>query len=369
MKKILLLIVMIPLLGFYGCEKDDLIENRSNVLTNTGKTSAASDACGEVAEFTLWAGQHINAGSLLVYNDIDYLFVTFETSGDWYIGKTHLHIADDLSGIPSNNRGIPVPGQFAYNTTHDPAVTSYTYTFLLSDLGYTVDDTFVVAAHAEVMKYDIEGNVVQGETAWGGDVEGPGPRWWFYGYYAVQACSDNPSSGIEPGDFRTQTQGGWGTSASGNNPGTYRDANFEAAFPDGLTVGGYYTINLTSSFAVQNFLPQGGPAATLTMNYLDPSASISVFAGQVVALSLSVGFDLYDPDFGASSVNLKDLVFASGVFEGQTVEYLLEEANRVLGGGVIGGYSIGELNDAVASINENFVDGQIVADADLVVVP
>src|SRR3989344_5045106 len=31
----------------------------------------------------------------------------------------------------------------------------------------------------------------------------------------------------------TYTQGGWGTKASGNNPGTYRDENFSAAFPSG----------------------------------------------------------------------------------------------------------------------------------------
>lgn len=370
MKKLLLLILLIPIAGFYGCEKDDLIENRSRVLNNTIESKlATTDFCGEVAEYTLWAGQHINAGSLLVYNDTENLYVTFATSGEWVIIKTHLHIADNLNGIPKNKQGVPVPGHFAYSTTHNPVVTEYTYSFLLSDLGYNVGDSFVVAAHAEVGIFDFEGIMIQGETAWGGNNPGPGNRWWFYANYTIQECEDAPDSEIEPGDFRTQTQGGWGTSANGNNPGVYRDANFDMAFPNGLSVGGDYFILLTSSAAVEAFLPQGGTAAALASNYINPNSSISVFAGQVVALSLSAGFDLYDADFGASSVNLKDLVFATGPFAGKTVEYLLAEANRVLGGGAIGSYSISVLNDAVASVNENFVDGTTVANTELFVNP
>jgi len=180
--------------------------------------------------------------------------------------------------------------------------------------------------------------------------------------YCIQECNDDEEEEeILPGDFRTQTQGGWGAGAQGNNPGAYRDANFDAAFPNGLVVGGLYTLTLTSSEAAQMFLPQGGTANALDGNYIDPfSSSAGVFGGQVVALTLSVGFDLYDPDFGASSVNLKDLVFVNGVFQGKTVEYVLAEANRVLGGGLVGNYSISHLNSAVASVNENFVDGEIV---------
>ena len=41
---------------------------------------------------------------------------------------------------------------------------------------------------------------------------------------------------IEVGDFRTQTQGGWGIDdCSGDNPACYRNAHFMDAFPDGVT--------------------------------------------------------------------------------------------------------------------------------------
>ena len=34
------------------------------------------------------------------------------------------------------------------------------------------------------------------------------------------------------GQFTTFSQGGYGTNCNGNNPGCYRDAHFDAAFPD-----------------------------------------------------------------------------------------------------------------------------------------
>jgi hypothetical protein len=166
-------------------------------------------------------------------------------------------------------------------------------------------------------------------------------------------------SKIEPGDFRTQTMGGWGTAASGNNPGTYRDANFASAFPNGLLVGSLsgYSALFDSSLAIQNFLPAGGPSGSFNKSYTNPtSTNAGTLAGQAVALTLSIGFDLHDPDFGASSYNLKDLLVVSGDFLGWTVEEVLAEANRFLAG-LGSAYSATQLNEVLNSINENFVDG------------
>ncbi len=159
------------------------------------------------------------------------------------------------------------------------------------------------------------------------------------------------------GRFRTQTQGGWGSEPRGGNPGAYLHQNFAGAFPNGLVVGGRYTLTLTSAQAVTEYLPDGGTPVPLTKNWVNPGATaISVLAGQVVALTLSVGFDLYDPNFCADQVNLKDLVIADvkSPCYGMTVQQVLDLANAVLGGGP-GNPSL--LNDVVTRINENFVDG------------
>ena len=159
--------------------------------------------------------------------------------------------------------------------------------------------------------------------------------------------------------FRTQTQGGWGQAAAGNNNGAYRDANFSAAFPSGLTVGctTNHTIDLSSAQDVEDFLPSGSTPSALTQSYTNPGTTYNnVLAGQVVALSLNIGFDDYDANFGASSTLLKDLTVVSGTFAGQTVQNVLDEANSFLGG-CGSTYTASQLNAAVTAINENFVGG------------
>lgn len=157
--------------------------------------------------------------------------------------------------------------------------------------------------------------------------------------------------------YRTQTPGGWGSKAKGNNPGAYRNAHFNQAFPAGLVVGcEINTLTLSTSQDVEDFLPCGGPSAAITQDYLNPNCIQNVFAGHLVAATLSVYFDLNDEGFSEATGNLGDLEIASGPFQGLTVYAFLEIANDVFGG-CSNAYTPGAVKNALASINENFVDG------------
>lgn len=157
----------------------------------------------------------------------------------------------------------------------------------------------------------------------------------------------------------TFTQGGWGSNPHGNNPGTYLLQHFAGAFPNGLTVGcSTYTLTLTSAQAVSDFLPCGGPVAALTANYTNPTTLANTLAGQLVALTLSVGFDVYDTTFAGSPLNLGNLTVVSGVFQGMTVNAILAEANKALGGCPTN-FSLSDLNAILTSINENFDNGTV----------
>ena len=164
------------------------------------------------------------------------------------------------------------------------------------------------------------------------------------------------SDSMTCGNFRTQTQGGWGSTPHGNNPGKYVHNNFAGAFPNGLTVGCTYKIILTSAQAITDYLPAGGTPAVLTTNYTNPTGLKNNLASQLVALTLSVQFDLYDPAFSGSSVQLGNLIIGTGTFKGMTIAAVLSEANKVLGG-CPSKYSATEISDVLSSINENFVDG------------
>lgn len=156
--------------------------------------------------------------------------------------------------------------------------------------------------------------------------------------------------------FRSQTPGGWGAPAEGNNPGTYRDANFAAAFPNGLTIGCNNTLTLTSASAVEDFLPAGGQPNVLPAGNLVNSNLSNSFASHLVAITLSLGFDSYDPNFGTSNYLAENLVFNTGLFTGMTVGEVVTIANSVIGG-CSSEYTPEQLKSGLALFNENYGNG------------
>lgn len=328
----------------------------------------ASTVCGSATVTTLYAGRTIDAGTVRVYNDNTNLYVEISTKDGWQLTESHLAIALTLSGIPQTKSGNPKIGNFPYQRTYSPAVTSDVYTFPLDQLAVSLglssftcgSTSLVIAAHAVVVQLDGSGGVIARETGWGNGTGFPGANWSTYFTHTIQCCPVVTPT-IQPGDFRTQTQGGWGATCRGGNPGCYRDAHFAACFTGGLTIGHTtgYTATFQDSGAVEGFLPQGGTAASLFQNHVDPtSTEAGVLGGQVLALTLSSGFDGCDADFGASSYELADLVVCNSASpcNGMTVESVLAEANAVLGG-LSSSFSAAQINACVSAINENFVDG------------
>jgi len=153
--------------------------------------------------------------------------------------------------------------------------------------------------------------------------------------------------------------GGWGSKAQGNNPGAYRDANFVGAFPAGVVIGAEPgdSALFTTSKSVENFLPAGGKAGVLGEDLVDPKKTDArVLGGQVLALSLTLGFDAYDPDFNPSDSYLGNYVLVSGACADMTVQEVLAEANAFLAGHP-SEFSASDLVDCTTLVNENYVDG------------
>jgi hypothetical protein len=94
------------------------------------------------------------------------------------------------------------------------------------------------------------------------------------------------------------------------------------------------------------------PVGTLT----DPSNYGNVLAGQLVAATLSVGFDANDPGFGYSGNLLGNLYVTSGPFQGMQVHEVLDAANTFIGG-CGGPWTASALNAVLTAINENYVGG------------
>ena len=161
------------------------------------------------------------------------------------------------------------------------------------------------------------------------------------------------------GIFRTQTQGGWGSKPSGNNPGKYLANNFAASFPAGVVIGckDGNSITLTSAENIKKLLPQGGTPRPLTTSYNNPVDLDNVLVGQVLALTLNVTFDTNDFGFGSSATSLGEQIVVSGMFAGMSVYNVLTEAQNMLGGCGTSAYTASQINEVVSSINENYVNG------------
>jgi hypothetical protein len=188
---------------------------------------------------------------------------------------------------------------------------------------------------------------------------------------------------VHSGDFVTYTQGGWGTKCAGGNPGCTRDANFASVFPGGLVVGdqdgddadGAFALVLTTSKAVQDFLPDGGTSKHLAGDEVNvANSSAGVIAGQLVAATINVAFDdagVFDGLKGVTG-KLGDMVFTAGVnssLVGLSVRDLLELANIAISGAqlepidvdgdLVGDVMLADISDALTALNENFDNGNV----------
>ncbi len=162
--------------------------------------------------------------------------------------------------------------------------------------------------------------------------------------------------------FRTQTPGGWGSSPKGDNPGAYLEANLFNVFSGPVTIGyGENTIQFYSAEDISKFLPSSGTPSALDGAYINPTKQEvrNTLVSHTLALTISLAFDRAIADFSASSLSLANQVIAMGDFEGMTVQAVLDEANKYLGG-VESAYSASQLTAALSRINESYVDGEIV---------
>jgi hypothetical protein len=159
-------------------------------------------------------------------------------------------------------------------------------------------------------------------------------------------CDERPDDRAEPPPpascgYRTHTQDDWGSACDGESPGCYRDAHFQEVFPEGLYVGcGVLTANLTNSLAVRHALPTAGEPRALLPGEAggydgvgDPKVATALF-GEVVALSLSVGFDElpgYDDHDQLLPLAFLQIADPNSLCAGMFVHEVLQRANDALG--------------------------------------
>ncbi|WP_439183605.1 hypothetical protein [Carboxylicivirga taeanensis] len=329
--------------GLANCTEDKYLDENVNEAglktTETEFTERYVVDCEESANFDFGTSANVT-----LTNDGEYLNFTITGIEDWMVRFLAIYVGP-FEDIPYKDDGRIDHNSFNDVMYYSPMLSQVTYQIPISE---EWDGCITIVIKIIMIKELSDGSKL---TEYDYVLLNGLP----YFDYCFDCC--------EVTGYRTQTPGGWGAPAKGNNPGSYRDAYFDMAFPEGLMVGldgEGFSLTLSSAYAVEHFLPSGGKPLPLTMDYVDPTSDDlgNTLAGHVVALSLSVGFDYYDEDFGASDFNLGDLVLSDETgFGGMTVNEVLDHANTVLGGGS-SMYSASQLQEILDMINNSFVDGQ-----------
>jgi len=324
-----------------GCHKGD------------GALVGAAGTPGDPNSYTIWAGDansQFPVGRLDVWEDWTTAPTTLHvkyvlTEPDWYLTECQLAVAVELESIPQRN-GNPTPTRFEWDSGTLANATEYEFPIQFK-AGWDVNKVLHVAAHCALVQI-VNGKKVQTAAGWGGTEPFTGRKWALYCLYAIEG--ETPSGS----DFRTVTQGAWGAPPEGNNWGQYLALHFGDVFKPYLRVGYGKYLLLTNAPAVEAYLADCGVPEKLSKTHQNPSYDLSVFAGQVVALFITVKLDSAFADFAPSGTNLKDLYVTDSTspFYGWTVQQVLGEAHKVLGG--YGSYTPGVMNVCVTRINENF---------------
>ena len=108
--------------------------------------------------------------------------------------------------------------------------------------------------------------------------------------------------------------------------------------------------------AITNLLPTEGKAEPIRNNYTNPTSFKNALVGELIALTLNVGFDKYDANFGQAGKHLENMYIRKGKFRGKTVGEFLDIANKMLGK-CMSPYKAEDITNTAKKINENYKNG------------
>lgn len=150
-------------------------------------TKQACQSCVyETVNFELLGGQTIPVGNLIVTNDADNLYITYDGNNGWKFATVQLYVGE-LSGLPTNRQNTPVPGSFPLKNESSNLRETVEFVIPLSSL----PPCYIIAAHGEANLTNSDGVSIQTETSWSFGTQFPNTnRWGWYSPYCTQVCNN-----------------------------------------------------------------------------------------------------------------------------------------------------------------------------------
>jgi len=156
---------------------------QSNLTSGSTAGAKSLQDAGPATSYTLWAGQNINAGTVSVSRDSGTLYVVYRTNEKYLISGVHVWVGTSLADLPTNNQGIPVPGQFPVNQPVNPAASEVVVSVPLGS--WTAGTQLFIFTHADLIGQNVNGTQYGNETGWAGDKSLDIARWNFYFSYTL----------------------------------------------------------------------------------------------------------------------------------------------------------------------------------------
>jgi len=141
------------------------------------KFPVMNEFCG-FEEYNFIAGQTKNAGYVLVGNTKDSLFIEVTSTEGFQDKKENVKIWIGAT-MPFTDR--PSAGLFPFKYDVARGDTAIYIGFSLEELGLKCDAAFYIVIHGDVL-------APGEETAFAGNISGPGSSWWYYIHYTPKCC-------------------------------------------------------------------------------------------------------------------------------------------------------------------------------------
>ena len=178
--------------------------------------SPIGSSCGTPLTSNLKIQDGTDIGTVTVANDGEYLYLTYNVTGNWYLGEVHSYAGKE-SLIPRNLEGNPNHKQFPGKQDLKYCDLNQTFTFKVALSALTVDNSaqcttnsqYYTAMRANVKQLSSVADCNSGaeQPAWGAPFlinPGNANEWATAFYYCKQDCSVPP-----PPSFCAYSQGFW----------------------------------------------------------------------------------------------------------------------------------------------------------------
>ena len=282
------------MIGAYSCSEDPQAPQASNAVLSSAtllKSTTVTYCGSDTVPFT--AGQTINAGNVVIANDATNLYVTVTSKCGFQNVSENIKmwLGTDLANLDGGGLDRPSAGKFPYKATVASGDTTYTFIVPLASIPiYNATKCGVqpiyVVVHGDVLVCNGDGTT-SGQTAFGGDVPGPGKAWWFYSIYTPFCCTTPPPPPTYEKYGTAFAKGGWVfTTDPKSNPEKLPSLNLiknRWGWAINLTSTGTFTFDLWTGAGLNN-TSKGIKVGTVAINYNGTQATVTynLFAGYAI---------------------------------------------------------------------------------------